>query len=49
MIPLRPILDRAPDALPDAPEDGSSLPTWEDDRDSTWPIIGRIGTTRDLK
>lgn len=33
MIPLRPILDYAPDNYPDAPEDGSALPTWEDDRD----------------
>lgn len=33
MIPMRPLLPRDPDNLPDAPEDGSSLPTWEDDRD----------------
>lgn len=33
MIPLRPLLPRDPDNRTDAPEDGSSLPTWEDDLD----------------
>ena len=31
-MPIRPILDPPPWEVPDAPEDGTRLPTYEDDR-----------------